>query len=204
MHIPKINLLEDKQEIIAFMKRFSFATIVTAENNFPIATHLPFLVSIKDNSIVLSSHFAKANKQWENIEQENVLIIFSEPHSYISPKNYDKKLNVPTWNYISVHVYGRGKLILEPKKVIKLLESTIDSYEISYKKQWEELSSDYKTNMLKGIVGFEVVISDIQAKKKLSQDKTKSEQKKIIDSLSKSSHNNEKLLAQFMKDDKSI
>ena len=68
MYIPKINLATDQEEIIAFMKRFSFATIITSNENIPIATHLPFLVSIKDDQIVLTSHFAKANDHWKDIE----------------------------------------------------------------------------------------------------------------------------------------
>lgn len=61
MYIPKNFLTTDKEEIIAFMKQYSFATIITAKDNFPTATHLPFLVSTKDDNIMLTSHFAKAN-----------------------------------------------------------------------------------------------------------------------------------------------
>jgi transcriptional regulator len=199
MYIPKINLLKDKREIVAFMKQFSFATIITAKDNFPVATHLPFLVSIKDDKVVLTSHFAKLNEQWKDIEKNKVFIIFSEPHAYISPKNYDQVLNVPTWNYISVHAYGEGKIITETDKVFKVLESTIDDYEISYKQQWNNLPEEYKLKMSKGIVAFEVVVTDLQAKKKLSQNKTVSEQNNIINSLSKSRNCNEKLIADFMR-----
>ncbi|MFN4813491.1 MAG: FMN-binding negative transcriptional regulator, partial [Bacteroidota bacterium] len=111
MYIPKVNLTSDKTEIIEFMKRFSFATIITSKDNFPTATHLPFVLTTKDDQIVLTSHFAKANEHWQDIESNSVLVIFSEPHAYVSTKNYDKELNVPTWNYISIHAYGQGKLI---------------------------------------------------------------------------------------------
>jgi transcriptional regulator len=87
------------------MKRYSFATIITAKNSFPIGTHLPFVVTTINDSLVLTSHFARANEHWQEIENSKVLVIFSEPHAYISAKNYDKKLNVPTWNYISIHAY---------------------------------------------------------------------------------------------------
>src|SRR3546814_4672540 len=102
------DLFTDKNEIVDFMKRFSFATIITAKDSFPIATHLPFLVSVRGDNITLTSHFAKANEHWRDIQNNKVLVIFSEPHAYISPKHYDKELNVPTWNYISVHAYGQG------------------------------------------------------------------------------------------------
>lgn len=199
MYIPKINLATDREEIISFMKQFSFATIVTSKNNTPIATHLPFLVSIKDDNIVLVSHFAKANEQWKDIENNNILVIFSEPHAYISPKHYDKELNVPTWNYISIHAYGQGKLITESEKVFKVLEKTIDNYEISYKQQWNGFPAEYKLKLLNGIVAFEIIINDLQAKKKLSQNRTETEKQKIIDTLSISSDSNEQLIADYMK-----
>jgi len=199
MYIPNSNLLTDKTEIVEFMKRFSFATIVTAKDGLPIATHLPFLVSTKDENIVLTSHFAKANAQWKDIENNTILVIFSEPHAYISPKHYDKELNVPTWNYISVHAYGQGSLISEIDKVTEILERTIDNYEISYKQQWDNLPSDYKAGLIKGIVAFDIIVKDLQGKKKLSQNKTENEQQKIIDALSKSDDTNEKLIADYMK-----
>ena len=199
MYIPNSNLMTDRTETVEFMKQFSFATIITAKNNLPIATHLPFLVTIKDDNIVLTSHFAKANEHWKDIENNKALVIFSEPHAYISPKNYDKKLNVPTWNYISVHAYGQAKLINDTDKVFELLERTIDSYETSYKQQWNKLPEDYKLGMSKAIVAFDIIVSDLQAKKKLSQNKTENEQLKIINSLSKSTDTNEQLIADYMK-----
>lgn len=199
MYIPKANLTTDKKEIVAFMKQFSFATIITAKESFPIATHLPFVVTIKDDNIILTSHFAKANEHWQDIENCKVLVIFSEPHAYISTKNYDKELNVPTWNYISIHAYGQGKLITETEKIFDILEATIDNYDTSYRQQWDNFPEDYKLKMSKGIVGFEIFVTDLQAKKKLSQNRTDTEKKKIIETLSKSNNTNEQLIAEYMK-----
>jgi transcriptional regulator len=92
VYIPEFNRLTDRNEIVDFMKQFSFANIISARNNLPVATPLPFIISLKDDQIILSSHFAKANEQWMDIENNQVLIIFSEPHAYISPVNYDKFL----------------------------------------------------------------------------------------------------------------
>ena len=191
--------MSDKTEIVDFMQRFSFATIITAKDNLPTATHLPFLVTLQDDKIVLSSHFAKANDHWKDIENGKILVIFSEPHAYISPNNYDKVLNVPTWNYIAVHAYGQAKLITDTDQVFKLLENSINSFEESYKTQWDNLPNDYKLGMAKGIVGFEIEVTDLQAKKKLSQNKTANEQANIINSLSASTDTNEKLIADYMK-----
>ncbi len=184
------------------MKRFSFGTIITAKNEFPIATHLPFVIKEKDGKIVLSSHFNKANNQWKDIENYKVLIIFSEPHAYISPKNYDKELNVPTWNYISVHAYGQGKIITDTDQVQQLLEESIDNFEVGCRQKWDHFPIDYKLKMANGIVAFEIIITDLQANKKLSQNKTDSEKEKIIETLSKSKDTNEQWIAKYMKTSK--
>ncbi|MBX3241607.1 MAG: FMN-binding negative transcriptional regulator [Chitinophagaceae bacterium] len=204
MYIPKINLATDRGEIVEFMKQFGFATIITAKDSFPVATHLPFVISVKDDNMVLISHFARANEQWKEIENNKVLVIFSEPHAYISTKNYDKELNVPTWNYISVHAYGQGKILTETKQVINLLETTIDNYEASYRQQWERLPEEYKLKMSKGIVAFEILVTELQAKKKLSQNRSDSERQRIIDTLSKSNDSNEQSIAEFMQKEKEL
>ena len=202
MYIPKNNLVTDVNEIVAFMKQFSFATVITAKDNFPTSTHLPFIISNRQDKIVLTSHFAKANMQWEDIERENILTIFSEPHAYISPANYDSRLNVPTWNYVSVHAYGQGKIISETEEIFKVLEATINTYEQAYKLQWDELPEEYKLKLLNGIVAFEIIVSDLQAKKKLSQNRSKNEQMKIIDSLAISLDANAREIARLMKEEK--
>jgi len=198
MYIPKNFLTTDQNEIVAFMKEYSFATIITAKDNYPTATHLPFIISTREDKVILTSHFAKANSHWESLEECESLVIFSEPHAYISPMHYEKELNVPTWNYISVHAYGQAKLITDERSTFEVLEATIENYEIGYKKQWNNLPNDYKLKLVKGIVAFEVIITNLQAKKKLSQNKTEKEQKNIIDSLSLSDDKNERDIARYM------
>jgi transcriptional regulator len=202
MYIPSLNQMDEQEEILAFMKRFSFATIITMQDDKPVATHLPFLAESVDGKIILKSHFAKANPQWKEIASQKNLVIFSEPHAYISPTNYEKIQNVPTWNYISVHAYGNGKILAEPSEVMMLLEHTILNYEVSYKSQWDQLSEKYKEGMAKGIVAFEIEVSDLQAKKKLSQNKSQAEKEKIINALQSSMDSNERFIAEYMEQSK--
>lgn len=199
MYIPKINELNDLETIVAFMQRFNFATLVTLQHHIPIATHLPFLVSLEDNKVMLHSHFAKANKQWQHLEEQTGLVIFSEPHAYISPRHYEKEQNVPTWNYLAVHAYGRGRLITEEKEVFDLLEKSIQQFESDYQKQWDGLSPEYKTGMAQGIVAFELMVTDLQAKAKLSQNKQTIERQRIVATLESSPDTNAQTIAQYMK-----
>jgi transcriptional regulator len=198
MYTPKLNLITDQQEAISFMQQFSFATIVTVNNGIPSATHLPFVVSQRNDQIVLTSHFAKVNPQATEILNCRPLVIFTEPHAYISPRHYENEQSVPTWNYIAVHAYGTASIIDSPEAKAQLLEQTIQFYEADYLKQWNGLPQDYKLNMMKGITGFEIVVDELQGKKKLSQNRTKKERESIIAELSKSSISAEKDIAAYM------
>lgn len=202
MYIPKIFNNDDITNVISFMKKFSFGTIITSDNGKPIATHLPFVITERNDEIILTSHFAKANSHSKKMQQKEVLVIFTEPHAYISPKLYDKKENVPTWNYISVHTYGTAKILESNTEIINVLEQMIKSYDTEYLNQWNELSKDYKAKMVKGIVAFEIRINELQFKEKLSQNKSENEQNKIINNLAKSESGNEVLLAEYMNNKK--
>lgn len=198
MYIPKLNLLDDNQEAINFMQQYSFATIITVTNGVPSATHLPFVVSLCDDEIVLTSHFAKANPQANELIDSNPLVIFAGPHAYISPKHYESEQSVPTWNYIAIHAYGKATLIESAEAKAKLLEQTIRFYEDDYLKQWNGLTEDYKLKMMNGIVGFEIIVTELQGKKKLSQNRSEVEKERIIDDLSTSHDSAEKAIANYM------
>jgi transcriptional regulator len=198
MYIPSFNAFPDKQEVISFMQKYSFGTIVTAVNNVPFATHLPFLVEVRDEEVIISSHFAKANPQARDILNSDVLVIFTEPHAYISPKNYEKDANVPTWNYIAVHAYGRARVLEGEQEHLSLLEHTIKTYEADYYNQWMQLPNEYRSKMIKGITGFEITVTDLQAKSKLSQNRSETEQQNIINSLGKSESESEREIAAYM------
>ena len=200
MYIPKFNAFPDKNEVISFMRKYSFGTIITSENNLPVATHLPFLVEEKDGQVIISSHFAKANPQELDVAGNSNLVIFTEPHAYISPKNYPKEEEVPTWNYIAVHAYGRARLLETEEKNFRLLKHTINTYEAEYFKQWEKLPYEFKSKMIKGIIGFEIEVTDLQAKSKLSQNRSEIEKENIIHSLNKSPFESEREIAQYMKE----
>ena len=186
MYIPKHFSEEDISQILSFMKEFSFATIVSMQDSMPVATHLPFVIEEREGKIILVAHFARANEQWKALEQQTALIIFAEPHAYISPTHYETELNVPTWNYVAVHAYGKVEIIADKQKTIEVLEKTIRNYEAGYEQQWNQLPEKYRDGMVKGIVAFEVTVTDLQAKYKLSQNRTEIERKSIIESLKNS------------------
>lgn len=198
MYISKLNRVTDKREIVSFMKRFSFATIVSTTDQVPQATHLPFTVVYEDDIITLHAHFSKANPQWKNLENQKALVIFAEPHAYISPKHYDKMESVPTWNYYAVHAYGNCALVHSRADAVRSLEEMILTYEADYKVQWDALADSFKDKMLNGIVPFTMTVTEIQASQKMSQNKTVDEQERIISTLKTSDASTEQAMAEYM------
>ncbi|TDQ25623.1 FMN-binding negative transcriptional regulator [Tenacibaculum caenipelagi] len=199
MHIPSIFKFEDDKEKIAFMKKYSFATIITNKGSVPIATQLPFVVKEDSGKLVLSGHFGVANEQVKFIENNTSLVIFTEPHAYISPVHYEKNKNVPTWDYISVHAYGEAKVIHDNEKKLSAIEEMINFYEKDYQKQWSGLPEGYKNGMLRGIVAFELEVTELQGQQKLSQNRTEKEIERITEHLENSEVGTEKDLAQYIK-----
>ncbi|MBS1755090.1 MAG: FMN-binding negative transcriptional regulator [Ferruginibacter sp.] len=200
MYIPKHFEEQDKTKIISFMRQYSFAAIVNNNNGRLIATHLPFVVEERGDAIILASHFAKANDHWKCLEQYEPIVIFSEPHAYISPVHYDHQQNVPTWNYIAVHAYGKARLIEDEPGKIALIEKTVQCFEAAYQQQWNTVPEKFRTGMLNGIVGFEIEVTDLQAKYKLSQNRSSAEKKKIIDELSKSNDSATMAIGNYMRE----
>lgn len=186
MYTPKHFEEKDREKLVKFMKEYNFASLVNKTKNRYWATHLPFIVTENEKDIILYSHMAKANPQWANFNDEEVLVIFQEPHSYISPKLYEHKVNVPTWNYIAVHVYGVPEILPSVEERINLLLNTFREFEPSFKEQWDTLPGDYKNELLDGITAFRIKVAKIEGKFKLSQNKTEKERKNIVDSLTQS------------------
>jgi len=199
MYIPKFFLEEDVEKILAFMQRFNFATLVTSESNIPLATHLPFIIENRDEKLILSAHMAKANEHWKQFDKET-LTIFQAPHAYISPLLYGETPNVPTWNYIAVHAYGRAEIFDEAEN-LRLIEKQVAAYDPKYfETDWQNISPAYKTNLAKGVVAFEIEVTDLQAKKKLNQNKTGKSAENVIEAFEKSDDDNQKLIAEYMKE----
>src|SRR5687768_17426177 len=132
MYIPSYYKQENKDILIQYMREYPFGILVSAENNKPWATHIPFVVEEENNHIVLYTHISAANPQGKQLMNSKVLAIFREPHAYISPSLYNSKKNVPTWNYVAVHAYGKVEMIEGKENLIPLLEKLIQVTEPAY------------------------------------------------------------------------
>lgn len=201
MYIPKYFAETDEENLLAFMREYNFAALVTSENDFPTATHLPFIIEKRNEKIVLSAHMAKANLQWQQFENKEALVIFQEPHAYVSPLLYGEKNNVPTWNYVAVHAYGKVETCQTAEENLAFLAKMVEAFDPDYfRSDWQELSADYKINLARGVVAFEIEVTDLQGKKKLNQNKPGKSAENVIEAFEKSDRENEKLIANYMKE----
>lgn len=170
MYIPSKYKNEDLSEVKDFIRSNSFAILINLVNGRPWATHTPLqLDKDTDGNDILIGHIARANPQWIEFGADSeVLCIFHGPHSYVSSSWY-KEEEVPTWNYIAVHIYGRLTVMTE-SEVLTWLHGLVDHYE---KDEETPLSlkdmSPATLRQVKGVVGFRIKINEIQAAYKLSQ-----------------------------------
>ena len=188
MYIPEFNRVHDRAEIISFVQANPFAILITSSDNGPFATHLPILAREENNQLVLHGHMAKANPHWGLLQNgQESLTIFHGPHAYISPRLYESRESVPTWNYAAVHAYGNARAGAAPEHLLEEVREIINVFDPDYFAQWNSLSDKFRNGMLKHIVGFEIAVTRIEAKFKISQNRSKADQAAIIESLAKSS-----------------
>lgn len=186
MYIPDLYKNEDPEAIRTFLKENSFGLLINQTHGKLCATHIPIEFEIKANGEeILQGHISKLNTQAEGFaENDQVLAVFSGPHSYISSSWYDHE-NVPTWNYIAVHVYGKIKIVDETT-ALKSLKKLVDKYEANSANPVRiENLSEKTMREAKGIIAFEIAITEIQATQKLSQNRDKQNYQNIIMELKK-------------------
>lgn len=171
MYIPPYFNVEDRETQYALIRAHSFGLLINQVDGAPFATHLPFVVQ----GDTLVAHMARANPQWQSFDTvAEVLCVFQGPHAYVSPSWYQGDKVVPTWNYSAVHVYGVPRIVADPMEVFELQKRLVDANEQGMPEPWrlEDVDRDYIDSMLRAIVCFEIPITRIEGKAKLSQNKS--------------------------------
>jgi len=183
MYIPKLYREEDKQKILEFLTQNDFATLVTYDGEKPTASHLLMEVIEDGEKLFVNGHMSKANPLWKTFEKNpEALIIFQGPHTYISPTWYNH-VNVPTWNYQAVHIYGSPRIVTDHDEAYLLLKNLINRYESGSHYRLETLPQDFVEKEMKGIVAFQVKVTRIEANYKLSQNRKDEDYHHIVSQL---------------------
>lgn len=202
MYIPTLFNQTDQTMLHDFMRANSFATVVTVHDGKPFASHLPlFLDSNAGSKGALIGHMARANSQWQDMQSgADVLVTFNGSHAYVSPAWYEANaMAVPTWNYMAVHAYGKAR-ILPQTELEQALHKLVNTYEGAYEIPWQlEMTQTMRDKMLGAIVGFEIELSNIEGKFKLSQNHSSADRKRVIAQLAAQTDVESQRVAEHMK-----
>jgi len=175
--------------LLDHIERHDFGLLVTQGGNSPgglIASQVPFLVERRDGKVYLLGHLARPNPQVADLESGGeALVIFQGPHAYISPGWYEAAPAVPTWNYASVHAYGPARAIGDAEWLRGLLRRLSDRHEAREAAPWrmQDLPEAFLSGMLNGIIGFEIAVSRLEGKFKLSQNRPATDRPRIVAAL---------------------
>ena len=198
MHIPKQYREEDQEKIIEFIKNNGFPALVSHDGERLVATHIPVeVIENADGSVTILGHMSRANPQWKTIGEQEVLMIFQGAHTYISPRWYTH-VNVPTWNYVMVHVYGKIKM-LEGEELYNLLSQLVRKHEVNTGYSMEGLPEDFVKKEIKGVVGFEMNVTRMDAAYKLSQNRDDESYGSIVSELENRKDSDSMKVAEEMK-----
>lgn len=184
MYVPKHFEANDTAWQAWHMAENAFATLVSNDDRgLPFANHLPMTFHPEQGERgALRGHMARANPQWRHFESgREILCVFAGPHAYVSPSWYANHPAVPTWNYSAVHVYGRPVILDEDRtrSLVLALAALFDSGD----PRTMALSRKQETGMIAAIVGFDVEITRIEGKAKLSQNRKREDQDGVIAAL---------------------
>lgn len=198
MYTPKYARNDNVDELKEFIRAHGFGILFTGSGGKPWATHIPMVLS-RDGSR-LTGHVSRANLQWKVFQTgEVVLAVFAGPHTYISSSWYDHE-NVPTWNYIAVHVSGTIRVI-EGEAIITHLKELTRQYEVHSANpvSVEKMTPKFLETEMRGLVAFEIEISEIEGARKLSQNRDDKNHDIIIENLENRADEDSHMIAQEMK-----
>jgi transcriptional regulator len=195
MYSPPYNRIEQRAEVVAFMRANNFPLLVTGTGGALMGSHLPALIRESADGIAIDMHMAKNNPQWKEFFDDEVMAVFTGPHAYISPRWYEEKERVPTWNYTAVHAYGIPKVIDDPRAKHASQRRLIELMDPQWLPRFDALRQQYIDQMLDGIVNFEIAVTRVETRWKLSQNRSRREMELIAAQLEKSADSGERALA---------
>jgi transcriptional regulator len=194
MYLPK-HFEEPRIEVMhELMRARPLATLVTLASGGLAANHIPLHLMVSPAPFgTLRGHVARANPMWGDFAKDvEVLAIFHGPDSYITPSWYATKHEtgkvVPTWNYAVVHAYGTLRVIDDAAWIRTQLEALTAHNEAGFAHPWSvsDAPHEYTEKLLGAIVGFEIVITRLSGKWKVSQNQPTKNQASVIAGLSSS------------------
>jgi transcriptional regulator len=173
------------------MHEHAFATLVTPAASEPLVSHLPLLLipGCEPHGTLLG-HFARANPHWQHAREVESIAIFHGPHAYVSPSWYgEPDRMVPTWNYATVHAHGTLEMIDDPVAAQGVIDALVQRFEGPRAAPWKFKRDERERNALMGAIQpFRMRIRRIDAKFKLSQNRSRDDRARVIAALRAEGH----------------
>ncbi len=194
-------LEKDIDKLLAFMQAHPFAVLIGSNQNIPSATQIPLQIKKEGDVVKLTGHIMRKTDHHEAfVTNENVLVLFHGAHAYVSASVYENPASASTWNYSSVQVKGKIRLLdLEATRIA--IKELTDQYEAEHSSAaFHQMSNDYVNQHLKGIVGFEITVTALEGVFKLSQNHSHANRESIVKHLSQSDDRQAQEVAKQMKD----
>lgn len=187
MYVPAYNRVDDEDELRAMVAAVGSAQLVTTgPDGYPAATLLPIVW--RGDTVV--AHFARANEHWRHVEDAApTLLVVSGADAYVSPTWYAAKAEhgrvVPTWNYSAVHLSGRAHLHHDPAWLRDAVDLLTTAHESGRERPWstDDAPAAFVEGQLKGIVGVEVLLTHVEGKRKLSQNRSAADHAGVVSGL---------------------
>lgn len=204
IYTPRHFVTDDNAAIARVLDEFGFATLITTvPRTETMVSHVPLLHESRDGAHgVLIGHVAAANPHAAVITEGATFAVFHGPQAYVSPNWYDKPASsVPTWNYVAVHVHGLIERIDGQDAKRNIVDQLSSRHEASFPTPWTiaKMEPALLDQMLGGIVGFRMTIERIDAKFKLTQNRSAADRAGVIDGLETRGSASERALAGWMR-----
>jgi transcriptional regulator len=202
LYIPRLFHARDRVAVARLLHDHPFATLVTPSAPEPFVSHLPLLhVADCEPHGTLLGHFARANPHAGGAGGRESIAIFHGPHAYVSPTWYaEPAAAVPTWNYAVVHAHGTLELARDAAETRAILDALIHRFESSRPAPWQPgLDRAQLDAMVAVIVGFRMKVRRLDAKFKLSQNRTPVDRARVASALAAEGHAEALATAEWMR-----
>jgi len=188
MYIPRKFKLRGDRDWLPDVVANPFATVVSQLDKTPCVCHIPIVITDSEIGRIAIGHVSRENPIWKSWHPETSqsCLVFTGPNAYVSPMTYQDAIQVPTWNYIAVHLKGHPLPVHfddNPSGLHDIMDTLITQFEPDYLPVWRALDSVNQENLLRGIVGFRMPIVDVECVEKLSQNRSQRDAEAIADVL---------------------
>ncbi len=190
MYLPAHFAQRDAAALHALMREHPLAALVTLQGGAATADHVPLEFDAATQT--LRGHVARANPLWRAAAGQRVLAVFSGPQAYVSPSWYPSKAAthkvVPTWNYTVVHAHGTLSVVEDAPWLHTLVSRLTDHHESARSEPWAvaDAPDDYVQQMLRAIVGIQIVVDSLVGKWKISQNRSQADRLGVATGLAES------------------